>query len=195
MRARSSVRPAKGTASDNAAAPGCRSRPPWGRLSRPAPGSCGNRQRRHPTHIEDEADEAPFPLRLREPAHRDGAEAEYLLDPPVARLHDRLAPLEPPSAFVGLQLPTHPLRAGTSAPLGCHALLLPLAERDVGVDLPLLQRCEVRLRPIPGVRQQDRKSTRLNSSHLVISYAVFCLKKKKKKNKKHKYKNKKKNNK
>src|SRR2546426_5938981 len=28
---------------------------------------------------------------------------------------------------------------------------------------------------IPG--QQDRKSTRLNSSHLVISYAVFCLKK------------------
>src|SRR2546426_10718727 len=36
----------------------------------------------------------------------------------------------------------------------------------------------------PGVgagRAQDRKSTRLNSSHLVISYAVFCLKKKKKK--------------
>src|SRR5256885_9813918 len=27
-------------------------------------------------------------------------------------------------------------------------------------------------------RAQDRKSTRLNSSHLVISYAVFCLKKK-----------------
>src|SRR5256885_13026192 len=27
---------------------------------------------------------------------------------------------------------------------------------------------------------RDRKSTRLNSSHLVISYAVFCLKKKKK---------------
>src|SRR2546426_2547961 len=29
--------------------------------------------------------------------------------------------------------------------------------------------------------KQDRKSTRLNSSHLVISYAVFCLKKKKRK--------------
>src|SRR2546426_5790878 len=28
-------------------------------------------------------------------------------------------------------------------------------------------------------RARDRKSTRLNSSHLVISYAVFCLKKKK----------------
>src|SRR5256885_4338881 len=34
---------------------------------------------------------------------------------------------------------------------------------------------------LPGIeRPQDRKSTRLNSSHLVISYAVFCLKKKKK---------------
>src|SRR5256885_2888304 len=30
------------------------------------------------------------------------------------------------------------------------------------------------------VGAEDRKSTRLNSSHLVISYAVFCLKKKKK---------------
>src|SRR5256885_5748649 len=29
------------------------------------------------------------------------------------------------------------------------------------------------------LRCRDRKSTRLNSSHLVISYAVFCLKKKK----------------
>src|SRR2546426_9022710 len=41
-------------------------------------------------------------------------------------------------------------------------------------------------RPRPGpsspsfrFRWRDRKSTRLNSSHLVISYAVFCLKKKK----------------
>src|SRR5256885_3957222 len=31
----------------------------------------------------------------------------------------------------------------------------------------------------------DRKSTRLNSSHLVISYAVFCLKKKKRQNHQH----------
>src|SRR5205807_9016099 len=29
-----------------------------------------------------------------------------------------------------------------------------------------------------GMQTRDRKSTRLNSSHLVISYAVFCLKKK-----------------
>src|SRR5215204_1726047 len=45
----------------------------------------------------------------------------------------------------------------------------------------------------PSVRGEDRKSTRLNSSHTVISYAVFCLKKKKKKKKKeHKKKKKKK---
>src|SRR3712207_8837719 len=41
-------------------------------------------------------------------------------------------------------------------------------------------------RPVPrssaSPRQQDRKSTRLNSSHANISYAVFCLKKKKKHN-------------
>src|SRR2546426_5558714 len=33
------------------------------------------------------------------------------------------------------------------------------------------------------IRREDRKSTRLNSSHLVISYAVFCLKKKNKQQK------------
>src|SRR5256885_7710277 len=37
-----------------------------------------------------------------------------------------------------------------------------------------------RVAGIIGIHHQDRKSTRLNSSHLVISYAVFCLKKKKK---------------
>src|SRR5256885_3240429 len=36
-----------------------------------------------------------------------------------------------------------------------------------------------RLRNAPSGKMADRKSTRLNSSHLVISYAVFCLKKKK----------------
>src|SRR3712207_8942255 len=34
-------------------------------------------------------------------------------------------------------------------------------------------------RPTPGSDPEDRKSTRLNSSHANISYAVFCLKKKK----------------
>src|SRR5256885_7882057 len=35
---------------------------------------------------------------------------------------------------------------------------------------------------VTGYVDTDRKSTRLNSSHLVISYAVFCLKKKKTRN-------------
>src|SRR5439155_6232073 len=35
--------------------------------------------------------------------------------------------------------------------------------------------------PVDGAMGQDRKSTRLNSSHVAISYAVFCLKKKKNK--------------
>src|SRR5438034_6170003 len=35
-----------------------------------------------------------------------------------------------------------------------------------------------RIQPVVGIAG-DRKSTRLNSSHTVISYAVFCLKKKK----------------
>src|SRR5260221_9359818 len=61
--------------------------------------------------------------------------------------------------------------------------------------LPILATgCECRERPGPSARAAhmagqrparaglaDRKSTRLNSSHTVISYAVFCLKKKKKK--------------
>src|SRR5256885_10420592 len=46
-----------------------------------------------------------------------------------------------------------------------------------------LARARARLRRVrrrARARARDRKSTRLNSSHLVISYAVFCLKKKKK---------------
>src|SRR5439155_22585195 len=53
-------------------------------------------------------------------------------------------------------------------------------------DLGELRRAlrEVRRGPVAGGQAvQDRKSTRLNSSHVAISYAVFCLKKKKKKKK------------
>src|SRR5688500_19520218 len=57
---------------------------------------------------------------------------------------------------------------------------------DVGIDADAEQHragvVEVRLalllRAAQVVEDRDRKSTRLNSSHLVISYAVFCLKKK-----------------
>src|SRR5690625_7129799 len=40
--------------------------------------------------------------------------------------------------------------------------------------------CKFRLSgPLRALNELDRKSTRLNSSHVAISYAVFCLKKKK----------------
>src|SRR5436190_11181389 len=55
--------------------------------------------------------------------------------------------------------------------------------RSSGIRQPLPRTAQGRVRggSTPGVDElQDRKSTRLNSSHTVISYAVFCLKKKKK---------------
>src|SRR5256885_5306558 len=45
----------------------------------------------------------------------------------------------------------------------------------------VIERTSLRFKNLAGATGKvDRKSTRLNSSHLVISYAVFCLKKKKK---------------
>src|SRR5256885_4001364 len=43
---------------------------------------------------------------------------------------------------------------------------------------PAAHEVNLALRVAPPDLRPDRKSTRLNSSHLVISYAVFCLKKK-----------------
>src|SRR2546427_9276185 len=67
------------------------------------------------------------------------------------------------------------------------ALVRPQPVGGRGVDLRLDQaRVAVGERAgRHGTSGGDRKSTRLNSSHSQISYAVFCLKKKKKKYKKH----------
>src|SRR5256885_12167241 len=55
-----------------------------------------------------------------------------------------------------------------------------LAREDGGFQtsstLPLM-RAQVQVLGVTDPHGADRKSTRLNSSHLVISYAVFCLKK------------------
>src|SRR2546426_4163415 len=59
-------------------------------------------------------------------------------------------------------------RPGPAWPAPTHVKSFPQPPR---VEIPA--RSRVRWRPL-----RDRKSTRLNSSHLVISYAVFCLKKK-----------------
>src|SRR2546427_7424604 len=51
--------------------------------------------------------------------------------------------------------------------------------RTPAMRLPLGARSDL-MTPLDQTLAQDRKSTRLNSSHSQISYAVFCLKKKKK---------------
>src|SRR3712207_7629953 len=61
--------------------------------------------------------------------------------------------------------------------VGHHVADLEASGRE-GSD-HLQQGAAVALRADDGAVAQDRKSTRLNSSHANISYAVFCLKKKK----------------
>src|SRR5260221_10917016 len=50
--------------------------------------------------------------------------------------------------------------------------------RSVAVTFHIELRAHRDDRGVAGAHLEDRKSTRLNSSHTVISYAVFCLKKK-----------------
>src|SRR5690349_25021242 len=67
----------------------------------------------------------------------------------------------------------------------CRGRSPPRARADRGSRIPNAPRAANRRASRPGARVaasgRDRKSTRLNSSHVEISYAVFCLKKKKKK--------------
>src|SRR5205807_9338719 len=63
---------------------------------------------------------------------------------------------------------------GDAAVLQLFHLLLERLRRDFGSRITHFVDQAV-------IAKEDRKSTRLNSSHLVISYAVFCLKKKKNK--------------
>src|SRR5690242_21532871 len=54
-----------------------------------------------------------------------------------------------------------------------------LQEWIIDADFPMVWRLD---KDVAGSGALDRKSTRLNSSHMSISYAVFCLKKKNTKN-------------
>src|SRR3712207_8359654 len=81
-------------------------------------------------------------------------------------LHDAL-PIWAPSVTVGAWFCGVPLQA------------VPLRVNDAGRGLlPVWAPLKPKLTE-PPVGTLDRKSTRLNSSHANISYAVFCLKKKK----------------
>src|SRR5260221_6390822 len=68
------------------------------------------------------------------------------------------------------------LRPGSAA-----GELVGARRRALGLRVVIGDRIAPRHRAHDAVARGDRKSTRLNSSHTVISYAVFCLKKKKKK--------------
>src|SRR5690242_21307447 len=68
-----------------------------------------------------------------------------------------------------------------------EAVPIPAEDLD-SITTPIAEHVERSIHRVQSHRlfdenRQDRKSTRLNSSHMSISYAVFCLKKKKKKNK------------
>src|SRR5437879_10044006 len=97
---------------------------------------------------------------------RDLLAGDDVVLPPDARVADQLDAL---LAVVVLGPPGGP---GPAVPRDDPDV----AGRD-GADHPFAPLVEVDLHPV-GVLE-DRKSTRLNSSHRCISYAVFCLKKKK----------------
>src|SRR2546426_5775880 len=81
-------------------------------------------------------------------------------------LHDALPILSPqgsPSSCIGRAGPSS-TSTRTTRPRPNHSRRIPLRGRRTSSK--------------NAARLSDRKSTRLNSSHLVISYAVFCLKKK-----------------
>src|SRR5207248_9648299 len=106
------------------------------------------------------------------------------------------------SSFLSTSPPsTHPLPLPHALPIylasqpACAILLPPRPECTdrgesvvlswrrmsiVGVPLDITARVNMETLQVSSRAEEDRKSTRLNSSHRTISYAVFCLKKKNK---------------
>src|SRR5256885_6615623 len=82
-------------------------------------------------------------------------------------LHDAL-PISREVVDSALRAPTAQLPAWTGVDMGAQGYAVVKINRIVERPADDAQ----------AAAAQDRKSTRLNSSHLVISYAVFCLKKK-----------------
>src|SRR5256885_13174765 len=66
---------------------------------------------------------------------------------------------------------------GTVCGVGA-AFMLEILDRRIRSAQDVLEMLQLPMLGVIPRRKRDRKSTRLNSSHLVISYAVFCLKKK-----------------
>src|SRR2546426_3913117 len=106
-----------------------------------------------------------------------GPGADRDADPPWAPRDRALRTLDPADrGHSNVGGPRH--SAGSSVHRAAPRVRVGSAPRRPGD--PRLADGGVRLRRARRYARPDRKSTRLNSSHLVISYAVFCLKKKKK---------------
>src|SRR5260221_7807728 len=124
-----------------------------------------------------------------DPADRGPGETYRRLGARCAR--DRSRPAAPGSAGVALR-PADRVAHGRIGLLEARRPSIGLSEslrRDASQTENRRSSCRVdapaNLRDVHGLSREcftrrDRKSTRLNSSHTVISYAVFCLKKKKK---------------
>src|SRR5690606_40937376 len=100
---------------------------------------------------------------------RPGAPARGARSPAVVRVLERL-------------LQRHPEHAGDPEGHLQGRGVAPLLDGDDRLARDADALGELRLRHLAvaeAQRTEDRKSTRLNSSHVKISYAVFCLKKKK----------------
>src|SRR5690606_40906667 len=88
-------------------------------------------------------------------------------DIPTLSLHDALPIYRPSSA------------SATSSELATSEPTFTRADWPKIMPLGLSRNTRPLAVMLPRIRLGDRKSTRLNSSHVKISYAVFCLKKKK----------------
>src|SRR5690606_40271131 len=112
----------------------------------------------------------------------------HALDPEYAKKLgvdiDQLLVSQPDTGEQALEIADMLIRSGAIdlVVIDSVAALVPEAEikgemgdSHVGLQARLMSQA---LRKLTGGLNQDRKSTRLNSSHVKISYAVFCLKKK-----------------
>src|SRR3989454_2230783 len=95
----------------------------------------------------------------------------------ILRVHARRIPLAPNVDLKVLARGTPGFSGADLANLVNEAALLAARQNKKLVEMVDFENAKDKV--LMGV-ERDRKSTRLNSSHLVISYAVFCLKKKKK---------------
>src|SRR5688572_32357607 len=90
-------------------------------------------------------------------------------------------PRSPPSSFLTLPRPPTSTLFPYTTLFRSHSTLQGARQPGLGLDVrPRHRPPGGRFQPAEPPGHQNRKSTRLNSSHSQISYAVFCLKKKKK---------------